>query len=239
MLAFGLKLDHLHMQDKFSYKLLAFLSGFSGFHAYIVIIGVLFVCGLGVPIPEDITLVAAGILAALGKISFGGAIAAGMFGVLVGDSLLFFMGKYHGSKILTLPFFRKVFSEERIAVAKNRILANSKFICFLARFLPGLRSPIFLTAGMMGVSPVTFLALDGFAAIISVPLWVYVGFLFGNNLDNALETALKLQKWILLGIVLLVVAYVGMKKFMKKKEQEWLIEKPQEKSQEEPPTASS
>ena len=62
--------------EKFSMKLITFLSGFDGFTAYAVILGVLFACGLGVPIPEDITLLAAGILAALDKISFEGAMVA-------------------------------------------------------------------------------------------------------------------------------------------------------------------
>ena len=77
----------------FSAKLLAFLSGFSGVTAYAIILGVLLACGLGVPIPEDITLIAAGLLAGLGKISLTGALIAGMVGVLAGDSFLFFLGR--------------------------------------------------------------------------------------------------------------------------------------------------
>ena len=49
----------------FSTKLIAFLSAFSGGTAYAVILGLLLICGLGVPIPEDITLIAAGILSGL------------------------------------------------------------------------------------------------------------------------------------------------------------------------------
>ena len=49
-------------------------------------------------------------------------------------------------------------------------------VLFVARFLPGLRSPIFLTAGMSGkVSFWRWILMDGMAAMISVPFWVYLG----------------------------------------------------------------
>ncbi len=194
----------------------------SGIQAYFAIIGVLLACGLGVPIPEDITLVAAGILAAIGKISLAGAIAVGFVGVLLGDCILFFLGRRYGYRIFKLRLFRTFFTEDRIRIARQRILANSKFICFVARFLPGLRSPIFLTAGVMGVSPISFLMLDGLAAMISVPAWVYIGYVFGNNLDVALNTVVRMQKWVLVGLVVLILGYFLFNRYMSKKQKQWL-----------------
>lgn len=194
-------------QEKFSVKLITFLSAFDGFTGYGLIIGILFICGLGVPIPEDITLIAAGILAALGNISFTGALIAGFVGVLLGDTLLFFLGRFYGYRVFKLPVFRRIFTEERIRIAKMRVLSNSKFICFTARFLPGLRAPIFLTAGILGVRPVVFIALDGVAALISVPIWVWLGWYVGDNLDQALEIAGRAQKAVIAGVIFLIVGY--------------------------------
>lgn len=196
------------VRTKFSVKLITFLSGFSGFTAYCVIFGALLVCGLGVPIPEDITLIAAGILAALKSISLIGAVIIGFIGVMAGDCFLFFLGRRLGYQVFSLPIFKSIFTEKRILQARKKVLANSKFICFTARFLPGLRAPIFLTSGVMGVSPVTFLLLDGFAALISVPVWVYLGWYFGNNLDHALAIALKAQKYIVISVLLLILVYI-------------------------------
>lgn len=204
--------------EKVSVKLITFLSGFDGFTAYAVILGVLLLCGLGVPIPEDITLVAAGILAALGNISFTGALIAGFVGVLIGDCFLFFMGRKFGYRVFKLPGFKKIFTESRIELARQKILNNSSFICFTARFLPGLRSPVYLTAGIMGVHPLTFLALDGFAALISVPVWVYVGFYLGENIDDALTFVKKAQVYVILSVVSLILLYVGIKYFLHRRE---------------------
>jgi membrane protein DedA with SNARE-associated domain len=204
---------------KFSVQLVTFLSGFSGLTAYGAIFGILLACGMGVPIPEDITLIAAGILAAIGSISYWGAMAAGFFGVLIGDCFLFMLGRKYGYRVFSLPGFRTVFTERRVLLARQKVLNNSKFICFTARFLPGLRAPIYLTAGIMGVRPLVFLTLDGLAALISVPIWVHMGFLFGENMDKALETAIRAQKYIVGGVVLVILFYVWWRIRAKRREE--------------------
>lgn len=191
-----------------SVKIFALLSGFSGVKAYLAIFGVLFVCGLGVPIPEDITLIAAGFLAYGKNISLIGAMIVGFVGVLVGDVLLFSIGKIYGRRVFKWPGFRRLFTPERITLAEKKIQNNAKLICFTARFLPGLRSAIFLTAGIMKVPFWTFFSRDGLAALISVPLWVYLGFWFGENIEEGLALAKKLQIFILVGVAAVVIYLV-------------------------------
>lgn len=201
----------------FSAKLLAFLSGFSGVTAYAVILGILLACGLGVPIPEDITLIAAGLLAGLERISLAGALIAGMVGVLAGDSFLFFIGRKFGRRAYQLPIIRKVMTPERALLAEAKIQNNSKFICFTARFLPGLRAPIYLTSGIMGVRPITFFLLDGIAALISVPVWVVGAWYFSKNIDEAIEFAKQMHIYLIIGLVILIPGYIAYKYLQKKK----------------------
>lgn len=200
-------------------SLISFLSGFDGLTAYTVILGLLLVCGLGVPLPEDITLIGAGFLAAAQSISLPGAVIAGFIGVLAGDTILFFMGRWYGRAVFELPGFRKVFTPERIAMAEKKVLHNSKFICFTARFLPGLRAPIYLTSGIMGVKPSIFLALDGLAALLSVPIWVVGGWWFAVNfdIDMGLEYAKKAQFWLVVVVATVIFAYVAWRKIRRRK----------------------
>ena len=182
--------------------LLEFLQGFDGVTAYAAILGLLLICGLGVPLPEDITLIGAGFLAALGAISLPGALVAGFFGVLLGDAILFNLGRRYGRAVFELPGFRRVFTPERVALAERKVLNNSQFICFTARFLPGLRAPIYLTAGIMGVRHSTFYLLDGLAAMVSVPVWVVGGWWFALHVD--IDTALhyaKRTQWAIFAVV--------------------------------------
>lgn len=194
--------------SSFAHSLIDILSNLDGFTAYGAIVGLLLVCGLGVPLPEDITLISAGILAAVGSVTLPGAIAAGFFGVIVGDAFMFTLGRVYGRRAFKLPLIRNIMTPKRIGLAERKVIRNSKFICFTARFLPGLRSPIFLTSGILGVRPVTFFLLDGFAAMISVPLWILAGRWFGENLEDALKFAERAQLLVLVVILTLIGTYV-------------------------------
>ncbi len=199
----------------FSHEFIAFLSGLNGPVAYLTILGILFACGLGLPIPEDITLIAAGIVSAGGSISLVGAFIVGYVGVLAGDMLLFFAGRKYGHKVFRIWPFSKMMTPQRVLIAEQKIQKNAKMICFAARFMPGIRAPIYLSCGVLKVSPITFLVQDGLAALISVPIWIYLGHWFGNNLDQALHWAHKIQMWILIALGLLIVSYF-VRRYIKK-----------------------
>jgi membrane protein DedA with SNARE-associated domain len=193
----------------FRFILIQFFAGLTGVQAYVLVLGVLFLCGLGVPIPEDITLIAAGFLASTGNISLPGAFIAGFVGVMVGDVFLFMIGRRYGRAVFQWPGFRKVFTPARIESAEKRIQSNAAYICFFARFMPGLRSPIFLMCGILKVRFSIFFGLDFFAAVLSVPLWVYAGYWFGNNIEGALQFAHEANIVIFgaLGLVLAVAIF--------------------------------
>ncbi len=209
----------------FKEALLASLSQLEGGTAYAAIVGMLLICGLGVPLPEDITLLAAGILAspAVGSIKLWGAIAAGLLGVLAGDAFLYNLGRIYGRRAFQLPLIRSIMTPRRIALAERKIIRNSHFICFTARFLPGLRSPVFLTAGIMGVRPLVFYGLDGIAAMISVPLWVFVGHWVGENLDLAVKLAEEIQLSLAGVIVVIIGSYVILRRWRKSRRAQRLM----------------
>ena len=89
-----------------------------GTHSYFVILAVLLACGFGLPLPEDITLVAAGILAARDIIDFNFTVALCMFGVLLGDGIIFYLGSRYGTKLRSSKFFSVILPERRDAAVK-------------------------------------------------------------------------------------------------------------------------
>jgi len=202
--------------ESYAAKIFAFVVALSGFQAYGAIIVILFVCGLGVPIPEDVTLFAAGFLAFKGRISLTGAFIVGFVGVLIGDSLLFMIGRLFGKRVFSWPFFRRIFTPERVEMATKKIQERGKVICFTSRFIPGLRAPIYLTAGVMRIPFITFLTMDGLAALISVPVWVYMAYHFGDKVELLFEFAKNTNIGIGL-ILLLIFAYIAVKYFQKKR----------------------
>ena len=67
---------------------------------YLAVFMVLVLCGFGIPIPEDVTLVAGGVISGLGYTNVHLMALVCFLGVLVGDGLMFYLGKYFGEKIL-------------------------------------------------------------------------------------------------------------------------------------------
>lgn len=164
--------------------MLALLEIFFQQFGYAAVFLILMVCGLGVPIPEDVTLVAGGVISGLGYANVHLMFAVCMLGVLVGDGIVFMLGHVYGHQILKFKPVARLLNPKRYAQVQQKFDRYGNRVLFIARFLPGLRSPIFLTAGMSGkVSFWQWLMMDGAAAFISVPLWVYVGAAGAENRD--------------------------------------------------------
>ncbi len=79
---------------------------------------------------------------------------------------------------------------------------------FFARFLPGMRTTVYLTAGTTHrVSFLRFLLIDTLAALISVPFWVYLGYFGADNHEWLVKWMHRGQSslWVLVGILVLVI----------------------------------
>ncbi len=177
-------------------------------NGYLAVFIALLLCGAGIPLPEDITLVAGGVIAGLGYASVHVMFGVGMAGVLVGDAGMFLLGHHYGARILQWRFVARVLTPERYAKVQEKFERYGNRMMFIARFLPGMRTAVFITAGSTHrVSFLRFFLLDGAAALISVPLWVYLGY-FGA--DNHEWLAMWIRRgqnglWLFSGVVLLAV----------------------------------
>lgn len=165
-------------------ELLERLIGIFAEHGYASVFIALLLCGAGVPLPEDITLVAGGVIAGLGYANVHAMVGVTMVGVLVGDASMFLLGHHFGARLLRLPLFAWLLPPARYAKVQQKFERYGNRMMFVARFLPGMRTAVFITAGATHrVSFWRFLLLDGLAALISVPLWVYLGYLGADNRD--------------------------------------------------------
>lgn len=153
-------------------------------YGYLAVFIMLLICGFGVPIPEDVTLVTGGVIAGLGYADVNTMFAVGMAGVIIGDGMVFTIGRFQGVRVLQLKPVQRIITPERFHAAQESFHKYGRWVMFVARFLPGLRTPVFFTAGMSKrVSFGTWLLMDGVAALISVPVWVYLGYFGARNFD--------------------------------------------------------
>ncbi|AMQ93067.1 alpha-amylase [Aggregatibacter actinomycetemcomitans] len=187
-----------------------FLISFFTDYGYFAVLFVLIICGFGVPIPEDITLVSGGVISGLGYANVHVMLLVSFFGVLLGDSTMYWLGRIYGVKILRFRPIRRLLTVERLRLVRNKFDQYGNRVLFIARFLPGLRAPIYMVAGITRrVSFIRFLLLDLFASIISVPIWVYLGDFGASNLDWLHEQIKKGQSviYILVAVLVIFVAW--------------------------------
>ncbi len=191
-----------------------FLAG-GGHFAYLVAFVVLLGCGLGIPIPEDLTLFAMGYLAYLGMVKFRIAVVVCFVGVMLGDSIVYYLGYRFGPRLLKKDFFARIFTDERMARTKSLLGKWGNKVIFAARFMPGVRAPTFFTAGVLKLPFRVFFFYDGLAALLSVPALVGATYFFGSEIDHAVALAKKIQFGIV-GLILSVIAILVAKHFLTK-----------------------
>jgi membrane protein DedA with SNARE-associated domain len=184
--------------------------------------GTLILCGLGLPLPEDIVLFASGFAGARAGFSVAHVAAIMYFGILAGDTATYCLGRYFGRTALESRFGRFVFPTERKEKAENMFHKYGNWVIFVGRFLPGLRAPIFFTAGTMRYSIFKFLFMDGFAALVSAPLFVWFGHWAASKYasdSGELEKILGQSKMVVLGAAVagIIVLWLFLK-FRKKQE---------------------
>jgi membrane protein DedA with SNARE-associated domain len=189
-------------------RLLDFLLGLSGPGPYFMVFLILLACGLGLPIPEDITLFAAGLLSYYGNANVWAMIGVCFFGVLVGDTIIFTLGAVYGRKLTKKWFFRKILPQERLDLVASKLKHQGNKVIFAARFMPGLRAPVYFTCGTLHVPFRVFFFFDGLAALISVPIWIILGYAMGYYLGDEIASILKGMKEIKLVVTLVIVTII-------------------------------
>ncbi len=200
-------------------KLLDFLMANEAYSLVLIFL-ILVACGLGLPIPEDITLVAGGVLVSSHTTNIWKTIFVSMAGVLVGDSIIYWMGRIWGQRLFQGRIMSKIIKPSLFNVAAKAFHRFGDKVIFIARFLPGLRAPIYFFVGTLKKPYTFFLSIDALAALISVPVWIYVGKIFGENLDY-LEKLIKRMKvgsllFAILLILLLIFAHYFKNSVIKK-----------------------
>jgi membrane protein DedA with SNARE-associated domain len=195
---------------------IAHLSTMTPLGAYAWLAGILLLCGLGLPIPEDISLIAAGYFAWKGVLYVHWAFLICFAAVFLGDTMAFFMGRMFGRRVLASKLARRYFTPRRQLRVRAYFRKFGSKVVLVGRFTPGLRFTIFFTAGTLHLRPTTFFVFDLLAAAISVPVLVYSAWFFGDQIDHVVRYARRTEHGILVA-VLVVAAVLGIKAWRKHK----------------------
>jgi len=190
-------------------EIVVFLINYSEQFIYAGLFLILFFSGLGLPIPEEITLLTGGFLVNLGLTRFYPTLATVFVGVLTGDMALYSIGRKWGHGIIAHRHLRKIFSEKRLERVRRFFRDHGSKTIFVARFVSGFRVAAFLAAGTIGMKPSKVLFLDFLAALIAVPILLFLGYYFGANIGWLADLFTRLDFLLKMGAVLGGVVGLG------------------------------
>ncbi len=191
---------------------------------YLAVFAAMLASGFGVPIPEELTVVSVGILAYMGAHPeqfpppyLGAPVVDGfkaavvtLLAVLFADCVIFTLGRVFGRKILTMPRFQRVFTEERLNKINGWVKKYGMYAVFIFRFPAGLRFPAHIMLGMSHIRFWQFILVDGIAATISIPTQILLIYNFGESILYWLHEF----KILIISIIGLVIVFLLGKFFL-------------------------
>ena len=153
--------------------------GLLGFVAFLAMTGV------GLPIPEEAPLVLAGVLSRQEVFPPYMALGACLLGALLGDSIMYGIGRHFGHGFLMrhplMARFVNVEEEEKIEHVVHR---HGFKILLGTRFLIGVRGAVYFAAGAAKVPYLKFLLWDLVAATLVVSIVFGLGYVFGEMITR-------------------------------------------------------
>ncbi len=150
--------------------------------SYLGIFLVLVLTGCGLPLPEEVPIIAAGVASSVGKLNPWIALAACIAGTLCGDSMLYLIGYHFGRNLVKAhPRLAHLLHAEHEAQMEEYINRYGLSVLFVARFLVVVRAPVYLTIGILRHSYRKSLLFDAFCASAVVGLFFGLSYAFGDH----------------------------------------------------------
>lgn len=179
-----------------------------GTFSYPAVFFLLVLCGFGAPLSEDLIIVTGGLVAARSEGSLPLMALAAFVGIVVGDSLLYRLGRSLGPRAFSHRRVQRVLTPSRVHFLHTQFARHGAFAVFLVRFLPGFRAPSYLLSGASGFPYKRFLVADAAGAAIVAPLVTWLGFRFGSTVLTQLRGGLR---WVVLGAVVVALCALVVK----------------------------
>jgi membrane protein DedA with SNARE-associated domain len=161
---------------------------------YLATVGMMVASGFGFPLPEEVTIISLGLLAYVGShpelfpppaagavpVSIWIAPIVCFIAVVLSDMLVFSLGRVVGRKILRWPPLATEMSGNVLRKIEDWSYRYGVGAVAIFRFTPGLRFPAHIILGLSKLEMWKFVAMDGMAALISVPTQILLVAFYGE-----------------------------------------------------------
>ena len=175
-------------------------------HGYLLIFLLCLAEACGLPVPAAVALVAAGAAASTGLLYAPIAVGLAVCALVLGDCMLFVLGRYMGWKLLGFLCRLSINPESCILRSAESFYKRGKVTLLFAKFVPGVNTMVPPLAGSMKMRLWQFLKFDVAGVLFYVLAYGTLGYLFRDFLQaitHGFQTASHI-----LWEVLLVSAFV-------------------------------
>lgn len=162
-------------------ELVASISGYPGLFGFCAVSGILF------PLPEDFSLVYAGVRISEGHFGWGPALATALVGVSIRDGVAYWLGRVLGDRLLGSAVVERWIGADKVERAEAMVRDHGVGAVLLGRFLIGFRAPLFAVAGASHVPFRQFVVWDGLGLLVTVPGVIWLGWFFGEPIEDGLR----------------------------------------------------
>ncbi len=138
-------------------------------------------------VSEDLTCIAAGLMAAEGRLSWIAASGACLAGIFLGDLLLFLAGRVLGRPAVRRAPLKWLVTETAIERSRRWFDRKGPVVILISRFTPGMRLPTYVAAGVLGTGVLKFCAWFLLAGVLWTPALVGLSMIAGDSLLHALS----------------------------------------------------
>ena len=176
-------------------------------YGYLAVGGFVLLEDFGVPVPGEILLISAAILAGAGQLNIALVIAVAVLGAVIGDNIGYAVGRL-GGRPLAERWGRFVFlTPARLDRAETFFNAHGGKVVTVARFIEGLRQVNGLLAGIAGMGWLKFLGFNALGAVLWVGTWAGLGFVAGTHMA-VIYAEFERYRWYAIGVLVLVAGIV-------------------------------
>lgn len=174
---------------------------FIGQYGYLVIFFGVMLESVGIPLPGETILIAAGFLVHQGTLAPSETIVFGISGTIVGNQIGYWVGRQGGRPFILRWGHYVGITTKRLVRVEGFFARHGGKAVLLSRFVPGFRAFGALVAGIGRMYWRTFFFYNVLAGVVWAPASVILGYLFSGSLD-------LIEEWMGLATVLLVLLLV-------------------------------
>jgi len=186
-------------------------------HGFPLVFVAVFIEQMGLPIPALPLLMTVGALAASGKFSLLLGILVTVIACMIADGFWFYLGRYRGNKVLA--FLCRVSLEPDSCVRRTQNVFTRYGLrgIVVSKFVPAMSTVAPPLAGMSGVNAGRFLLVDGFASLLYGTVFLSLGYLFSNQIEQIGAAIANIGGSALSLIAVLVGIYVAYKYWQRRR----------------------